>query len=138
MIGYVAKEFAATAVATPAQPLPSSSYIKAIVMLSNPGPSYSSGTIRFKSPVSPSFLISSGRILLSLSISSAYGFISFSTNSATISRKSICSSVKLKSIIFLLKFIIEQVQDLQSVLQHNRLLASYIIVYGFHLRFSLA
>src|SRR3954452_7389179 len=97
MSGADASPLQLSEVAMPEQPQPISSSMMAPVRLSRPGPPYSSGTWVFMSPTSQAFLMISSGQVPSLSYSQATGRISFSAKECASSRRSFCSSVRVKS-----------------------------------------
>ena len=95
--GVIARPLAASEVPIPEQPQPNSSSIRQPERKSRPGPPYSSGTWVFISPTSQALsMISCGQVP-SLSYSQATLRISFSAKLCASSRRSFCSSVRVKS-----------------------------------------
>ena len=95
--GVIARPLAASEVPMPEQPQPNSSSIRQPERKSSPGPPYSSGTWVFIKPTSQAFsMISAGQVP-SLSYSQATLRISLSAKLCASSRRSFCSSVRLKS-----------------------------------------
>ena len=95
--GVIARPLAASDVPIPEQPQPNSSSMRQPERKSSPGPPYSSGMWVFISPTSQAFSMISWGQVPSLSYSQATLRISFSAKLCAISRRSFCSSVRVKS-----------------------------------------
>ncbi len=95
--GVIARPLAASEVPMPEQPQPNSSSIRQPERKSRPGPPYSSGTWVFMRPTSHAFSMISWGQVPSLSYSQATLRISFSAKLCASSRRSFCSSVRVKS-----------------------------------------
>jgi hypothetical protein len=96
--GAEARPLQASEVPIPEQPQEISSSISVPVRWSRPPPPYSSGMWTFISPTSHAFLMMSWGKVESRSYSQATGRISFAAKSWARSRRSFCSSVRVKSI----------------------------------------
>ena len=81
----------------PEQPQPNSSSIRQPSRTCSPGPPYSSGTSAFMRPTSCAFSMTSCGHVASLSYSHATERISFSAKLCASSRRSFCSSVRVRS-----------------------------------------
>ena len=95
--GVIARPFAASEVPIPEQPQPSSSSIRQPERKSRPGPPYCSGMWVFIRPTSQAFSMISWGQVPSLSYSQATLRMSFSAKLCASSRRSFCSSVRVKS-----------------------------------------